>query len=53
MGSARPSTLALDAVNFTGPQRTGIVGALGLDALGTYGAIIIDYEGANLSLASG
>jgi hypothetical protein len=53
MGSARPSMLALDAVTITGPQRTGIVGALGLDALGGYGAIILDYEGANLALASG
>jgi hypothetical protein len=53
MGSARPSTLALRVVNFNGPQRTGIVGALGLDVLGSYGAIIVDYEGANLALASG
>jgi hypothetical protein len=53
MGSAPPSTLALHAVKISGPQRTGIVGALGLDALGNYGAIIVDYEGADLALASG
>jgi hypothetical protein len=53
MGSEPPSTLALHAVKITGPQRAGIVGALGLDVLGTYGAIIVDYEGADLALASG
>jgi hypothetical protein len=53
MGSAPPSTLSLHAVKINGPQRTGIVGALGLDVLGTHGAIVIDYEGANLALASG
>jgi hypothetical protein len=53
MGSAPPSRLALHAVKIVGPQRTGIVGDLGLDVLGTHGAIIIDYEGANLALASG
>jgi Aspartyl protease len=53
MGSAPPSTLALHSVKITGPQRTGIVGALGLDMLGTYGAIIVDYEGASLTLVSG
>jgi Aspartyl protease len=53
MGSAPANTLALHVVKISGPQRTGIVGALGLDALGTYGAIVVDYEGANLALASG
>jgi hypothetical protein len=53
MGSAPPSTVTLHAVRINGPQRRGIVGALGLDALGTYGTIIVDYEGANLALASG
>ena len=53
IGSAPPTTLALRAVKINGPQRTGIVGALGLDVLGTYGAIIVDYEGANLALARG
>lgn len=53
MGSAPPSTLALRAVKISGPQRTGILGALGLDVLGTYGAIILDFKGANLALASG
>jgi hypothetical protein len=53
IGSAPPSTVALHAVKINGPQRTGIVGALGLDVLGTYGAIIIDYEGGDLVLASG
>jgi hypothetical protein len=53
MGSAPPVTLALHAVKIAGPQRAGIVGALGLDALGTYGAIIVDYEGADLALATG
>ena len=53
IGFAPPTTLALRAVKINGPQRTGIVGALGLDVLGTYGAIIVDYEGANLALASG
>jgi hypothetical protein len=53
MGSGPPSTLALHAVTINGPQRIGIVGGLGLDALGTHGAIIIDYEGANLALAEG
>jgi Aspartyl protease len=53
MGSAPPSTLALRAVKIKGPQRAGIVGALGLDVLGTYGAIIVDYQGGNLALARG
>jgi hypothetical protein len=53
MGSAPPITLALHAVKINGPQRAGIVGALGLDVLGNYGAIVIDYEGANLALTSG
>lgn len=53
IGSAPPSTLALQAVKINGSQRVGIVGALGLDVLGTYGAIIVDYEQANLVLARG
>jgi hypothetical protein len=53
IGSAPPITLALHSVKINGPQRAGIMGALGLDMLGNYGAIILDYQGANLALASG
>ena len=43
----------LRSLPINGPQRGGIAGGLGLDFVVTYGTIIIDYAGADLTIAHG
>ncbi len=43
----------LRSMPISGPQRVGITGGLGLDFVVTYGTIIVDYTGANVTLARG
>ena len=43
----------LRSMPINGPQRGGIAGGLGLDFVVTYGTIIIDYAGADLTIAHG
>jgi hypothetical protein len=40
-------------MHLQGTKRVGVIGYLALDFLGTPGAIIVDYSGANLAFLSG
>ncbi len=44
---------ALRATEVPGPLRSGMVGSLGLDLLGAYGALVVDYTGATLTMGAG
>jgi hypothetical protein len=52
LGTTSKALSSLRSLPIKGPQRTGIQGALGVDFLGTYGTIVVDYNGADLALAS-
>jgi hypothetical protein len=52
-GSLSQTIPALRAVPVEGALRTGVGGNLGLDALGSYGAIVVDYQGATLTVGPG
>jgi hypothetical protein len=53
LSAGSSQSLRLRSVPITGAQRPGIVGTLGLDYLGTYGTIVVDYTTAALALANG
>jgi hypothetical protein len=53
IGSSTLPIPAPRAITISGPLRTGLEGYLGVDALGTKGAIVIDYQGATLALGPG
>ncbi len=53
LGSTSLTVTLPRSANFSGPQRAGIQGALGLDALGSYSSIVVDYRDAKLALGTG
>lgn len=53
LGSTTLPVTTPRAVRFLGLQRVGIQGALGLDGLGSFKSIVLDYRGGDLALGTG